>query len=97
MGEDQILGFRNAAGDIYKNSLNAFDADLAYYTGLAEDQGADPTRVVRDLARFRNFGEETPPPVELVRPNSVDQETWDRADDDQKLQFMELAANGGGV
>ena len=80
--------------------MNAFDADLAYYTGLAEDQGADPTRVVRDLPRFRNFGEETPPPADstkLVRPSIVPKETWDLADDDQKLKLMTAAANGGGV
>jgi hypothetical protein len=99
LGDDQILGFRNAAGDIYKNSLNAFDADLAYYTGLAEDQGADPKRVARDFARFRNFGEKTPPPADttkLVRPSIVPPETWDLADDEQKLELMK-AANGGGV
>jgi hypothetical protein len=99
LGDDQILGFRNAAGDIYKNSLNAFDADLAYYTGLAEDQGADPKRVARDFARFRNFGEDTPPPADstkLVRPSIVPPKTWDLADDEQKLELMK-AANGGGV
>ena len=95
LSNEQVLGFRSAAGDIYNNSLEAFDADLAYYTGLAEDQGADPTRVVRDLPRFRNFGDETPPPAKLVKPDSVEQKTWDRADEDQKLQFMKLAADGG--
>ena len=95
LGTDQILGFRKAAGDIYNNSLEAFDADLAYYTRLAEDQGADPTRVVRDLPRFRNFGEKTPQPAELVRPNSVPQEIWDRSDEDQKLEFVKRATSGG--
>ena len=95
LGTDQIQGFRKAAGDIYNNSLEAFDADLAYYTRLAEDQGANPERVVRDLPRFRNFGEKTPQPVKLVKPDSVKQETWDRADEDQKLQIVERVASGG--
>ena len=95
LSNEQVLGFRSAAGDIYNNSLEAFDADLAYYTGLAEDQGADPTRVVRDLPRFRNFGEKTPQPAELVRPNSVPQEIWDRSDEDQKLEFVKRATSGG--
>ena len=98
LSNEQVLGFRDASKMLYDNSLEIFDADLDYYTGLAEDQGADPERVVRDLPRYRNFGEETPPPVELVRPNSVPQTMWDKADNDQKLEFMRLAAaNGGGV
>jgi hypothetical protein len=85
---------------LYDNSLQIFDEDLAYYTRLAEDQGADPTRVVRDLPRYRNFGEEAPPPADstkLVRPSIVSPEDWDLADDDQKLELMKAAANGGGV
>ena len=94
LGEDQILGFRNAAGDIYKNALNAFDEDLAYYTGLAEDQGADATRVVRDLSRFRNLGKDKPPP-ELVKPEGVDQASWNTASEQQKKDLIKFANTGG--
>ena len=95
---DQVAGFAAAAGDIYKNYLDAFDQTSAYYTELAEDRGAKVENVVRDRAMFRGFDAERPPnpndpppKVELVKPPTTSQELWDRMSDEQKRQVMQAA------
>lgn len=95
----QVAGFRESAGDIYKNALSAFDNDVAYYTRLAEDRGANVENVIRkDLSRFRGYGkpetsttDKGDPESQLIKPPTTSQAIWDNADDDQKRMMMQAA------